>query len=103
MNDNAKRRIEALRRCAALGIPLEPYPLGSEGHHTDLLPTKEDMEIGSALAFFLGGLFVDVDQSLSADRPLRESYFYRNMTSIDVWTRVARALRIHNLKITERT
>jgi hypothetical protein len=89
---------KALARCAALGLHPKDSLMGDD-HHTDAPATKEDQEIGDALAWFLGGLFID--KEIDPERPHKESYFYRGMTSIDVWTRVARALRVHGLKIAD--
>lgn len=71
-------------------------PMGDD-HHTDAPFTREDEEVAE-LAYWLGGLFIDV-QNQNPDSPYRESYFYKEMTSVDIWKRVARALRIHDLKI----
>lgn len=68
-----------------------------ELHHTGIDFELDDALIGNALAIEIGGLFVD--KGCNPDRPHRESYFYREMTSIDIWTRVARALRFHGLQI----
>jgi hypothetical protein len=92
------RKIIALMQ--RLQQPRLPHPLHKDGqHHTEIGVEPEDMMIGSALAHELGGLFIDKEEDIDADRPHRESYFYREMTSVDVWTRVARALRFHGLKI----
>jgi hypothetical protein len=76
-------------------------PLG-DSHHTDAPFTKEDEEIAE-LAFWLGGLFIDKETSTGAASEMRysESYFYKEKTSIDEWKRVARALRLHGLKIVD--
>jgi hypothetical protein len=79
----------ALAKCRVLGLDPIHAPMG-EDHHTDAPLSEEDKQIGDAIAYFLGGLFVDVGPD----------YFYREMTSVDAWSRVARALRIHGLKIT---
>lgn len=80
----------AYNECDAVGLHPLNDPLGCY-HHTDVLMSEDDEHIGSAIAWYLGGLFVDVD----------EEYFYRKMTSVDVWQRVVRALRIHGLKIVD--
>lgn len=78
----------AMRACEAIGFSPKSHPLGDD-HHTDRPLSQEDKAFGEAIAWFLGGLFVDVD----------ERYFYYKMTSIDTWARINRALRIHGLKI----
>lgn len=80
----------ALAKCHAIGLDPAFAPMG-EDHHTDAPFSDEDKEIGEAIAYFLGGLFIDVEYD--------PDYFYRKMTSEDAWTRVARALRVHGLKI----
>jgi len=75
------------------------HPLG-DGHHTDVPFSKEDAELGGALAWFLGGLFVD--KNIPREAAYCDTYFYREMTAEDVWRRVVRALRIHGLKIEQR-
>ena len=92
-----------IKACAAMakhGLSPIDDPLG-DNHHTDAPFTQDDMEIGE-LAYWLGGIFVD-KEGMDPDRPYRDSYFYKEMTSVDVWARVARALRIHGLKIVNRT
>ena len=79
---------EAFAKCEALGLRPLVDPLHDD-HHTDRPLTSADQEIGDALAYFLGTLFSDVD----------ERYFYHERTSVDEWSRIARALRIHGLKI----
>lgn len=66
-------------------------------HHTEIGIEPADVRLGNALARVLGGLFVDKEND--PDRPHKESYFHREMTSRDIWTRVARALRFHGLEI----
>ena len=80
--------------CAALGLHPICDPLG-DGNHTDVPFSPDDARIGAALAYFLGTLFADVDAE-------RSDYWYRVRTSRDEWSRVARALRIHGLAITDR-
>ena len=87
-----KYEMEALARCEVFGLHPKRHPMGDD-HHTDAPLSDEDMAIGDALAWFLGGLFVDVE-----DKP---RYMHEEMTSVDVWSRVARALRIHGLRITD--
>lgn len=62
-------------------------------HHTDFEFTPDDLEYGQ-LAHFLGTLFADVDGEQS-------DYWYHKRTSLDEWSRVARALRRHGLKIVD--
>lgn len=81
----------ALDKCEKLGLKPIPYPMG-EDHHTDAPFSDNDRAIGDALAYFLGTLFSDVDGKDS-------KYWYYERTSIDEWSRVARALRLHGLKI----
>lgn len=56
---------------------------GGQMHHTDAQKTQADREIGNKLAFYMGDLFIDSH----TDAPVEQ------------WQRVARALRIHGLKI----
>jgi hypothetical protein len=85
---------EPTRRCREHGLHPLRNPL-VVSHHTDVPFSDEDKSIGNALAYFLGTLFADVDQKGSR-------YFYYEMTSVDQWRRVARALRIHGLAIVDR-
>jgi hypothetical protein len=57
-------------------------------HHTDEPFTKEDQAIGDTLGGVLGTLFPDYD-----------SY---GCSSVELWSRIARALRIHGLEIVNR-
>lgn|GEM_PF-4944501 len=75
--------------------PIED-PMGDD-HHTDAPFTREDEEIAE-LAYWLGGLFVDKQNYRPSDL-IGATYYYQEMTSLDVWRRVARALRLHGLKI----
>jgi hypothetical protein len=63
-----------------------------DGHHTEDSFTTDDIAIGNTLAFHMGTLFADVEGENSR-------YWYYERNSIDEWARVARALRIHGLKI----
>jgi hypothetical protein len=72
--------------------PLD-HPLG-DGHHTEMPFTQEDRAIGDRLAHFLGTLFADVGGKNSR-------YWYYERTSVDEWSRVVRALRIHGLCIVD--
>lgn len=71
-----------------------------EDHHTDAPFVKADAELAE-LAYWLGGLFIDV--RADPEKPLKDSYYYKEMTSLDVWKRVARALRVHGLMIVNRS
>lgn len=82
----------AMKKCYALGLSPDPCPMGDD-HHTDAPFSEEDKKLGDALAYFLGTLFADVDDEHS-------KYWDHERTSIDEWSRVARALRIHGLAIT---
>jgi hypothetical protein len=82
----------AFRKCAAFNLHPVHDPLG-DSHHTDVPFTADDEAIGDALAWFLGTLFADVDSF---------RYWYTQRTSVDEWRRVARALRIHGLTISDR-
>jgi hypothetical protein len=79
----------ALEKCRSLGL----RPLPNADHHTDAQFLESDRQIGEALAYFLGTLFADVDGKNSR-------YWYHERTSVDEWMRVARALRMHGLTIT---
>jgi hypothetical protein len=75
-----------------LGLHPFRYPMG-DVHHTDVPFSDSDEEYGE-VAWYLGGLFIDKEFTSPC-------YFHYEMTSKDVWTRVARALRIHGLKIVD--
>lgn len=92
-----EQRAEEVRkeRCEPLGLHPLHDPLGDD-HHTDTPFLEEDKRVGEALAYFLGTLFADVEGEHSR-------YWYHQRTSIDEWSRVARALRVHGLRITNRT
>ena len=78
----------AMNKCAALGFNPIEHPLGSS-HHTEVPATDEDKRVGDAIAYFLGTLCGG----------LYEPNDFENMSSVDQWTVVARALRVHGLKI----
>lgn len=84
---------EALSKCEELGLHPIPEPTG-EMHHTEFPFTDEDKRIGDALSYFLGTLFAD--HQAENDR-----YWHYEKTSIDEWSRVARALRYHGLMIVD--
>jgi hypothetical protein len=70
-----------------------------EPHHTEMPLNESDKDLGE-LGWYLGGLFVDVTD-YRPDTPVQATYWYSEMTSVDVWQRVARALRVHGLKIVD--
>jgi hypothetical protein len=90
---------EAYAKCHDLGLHPIIDPMGDD-HHTDVSPSDDDKAVGDAIAYFLGGLFVDKQDD--CNMLIRNSYWHKEMTSVDVWTRVARALRVHGLRITDR-
>ena len=55
-------------------------------HHSEVLTTDEDRELGSELAEAMGDTFVD----------------FKKMAPCTQWTVVAKALRAHGLKVAER-
>jgi hypothetical protein len=95
---DAKSAIEKYARAAMKKHQLFPLekPMG-DGHHTDAKFTREDEEIGE-LAYWLGHLFADKDNYF----PGTKTTWYLETSSSDIWMRVARALRVHGLKITNR-
>lgn len=84
-----------IKRLDRIGLHPIEEPLGRDGHHTEVPITAEDREIASALAYILGSLFADIEGEQSL-------YKYREMSAVDEWSRVARALRIHGLSISDR-
>lgn len=92
---------EEARRCMAKHDLHPAKRSKGTDHHTDIPFTKEDEEIAD-LAYWLGGLFIDQEQ-YPIDTPIGQTYWYNEMTSVDVWKRVARALRIHGLKIVDQS
>lgn len=82
----------------------DPNPLLrplNDGHHTDVRPSAEDSRLGVILAFAMGDFFADVMEWSEGPEARAMQYFNREMTPIDQWTRVARALRIHGLRIVD--
>lgn len=79
----------AIEEINKLGLNPKRRPLGEHRHHTDVDISQEDAELGLRLAWFLGTMWCDVTPH----------YFYNKITSIVEWSRVARALRIHGLRI----
>jgi hypothetical protein len=92
-------KLEKDARAAMAKHGLSPIenPVGDTWHHTDARFTEEDEEMAE-LAYWLGGLFID-KQDVDGSTPLKDTYWHKEMTSLDVWKRVARALRVHGLKI----
>lgn len=84
--------LDPVGKAHKLGLHPLRSPLGDVEHHTDVPLTAEDIAIGGALAWFMGTMYSDVG----------ERYFYYERTSVDEWARVARALRIHGLKISDK-
>ena len=95
-HSQSRGEIEARQAMAKHGLRPIEAPMGHV-HHTDAEFTSEDHEFAE-LAYWLGGLFID-KESYGAETPLKDTYWYNEMTSLDVWARVARALRVHGLKI----
>ncbi len=91
--------IEKEARAAFAKHGLNPHE-PTDDHHTEAEITEEDREFGE-IAFCLGGLFID-KQDIDPATPLKDTYWWKEMSSLDQWTRVARALRIHGLKIVNR-
>lgn len=91
----SKTEIESRAAIAKHGLRPIAEPFG-DCHHTELSFKPEDREVGE-LAYWLGDLFAD--KQCDPEKPHKDSYFYNEMSSQDIWTRVARALRIHGLKI----
>ena len=85
----------AKAKCHLLGLHPLLDPM-EDSHHTDASFSDEDKVLGDALAYFLGTLFADVEGEKSR-------YWYYERTSTDEWSRVARALRIHGLKIVDKS
>jgi|SRR6185503_9917434 len=81
---------------------------GDASHHTDFEPTAEDREMAEKLSE-LGDLFADVfadvprDGDVSTVTSLLKDraylFFYGSLTTMELWTRVARAFRIAGFKI----
>lgn len=67
-------------------------PMGKDGHHSEAPFNSQDDLIADKLAFHMGTLFSDVEGEHSR-------YWYFERTSVDEWRRVAKALRIHGLRI----
>ncbi len=69
-------------------------PFGA-AHHTDYQPTPEDIALGRLLGRYLGDFLMgEIDSALLLPADIG--------SSVDLWTRVARALRSHGLKIVDR-
>ncbi len=65
-------------------------PLGDD-HHSDALLTPEDKELGCALAYIMGDLFIDRG----------DLFIDSGAGPIEQWATVVKALRIHGLKISD--
>ena len=99
-DDVTPNAIRALDDLNSLGLHPIPEPCG-DLHHTDEPITAEDAALGGSIAFFLGGLFCDLEDDMFEDSARLAKYFTCDMTSVDIWSRVARALRVHGLCITD--
>jgi hypothetical protein len=75
---------DAANACAAFGF--HPGVLPGDTHHSDEKLTDEDRAMGDAIAWFLGTTWIDCNV----------------MAPVEEWSRIARALRMHGLKITDR-
>jgi hypothetical protein len=78
---------EALK---AIGLHPKEDPCGEDGHHTEEPFTSEDEKVAE-LAYYLGTIF-DYGHECP-DCPCMKT------SSIELWKRIARALRVHGLKI----
>jgi hypothetical protein len=65
---------------------IEPLDNLRGDHHTDEPMRREDEEIGDKLSWYMGDLFIDSHRHSPREQ----------------WQRVARALRIHGLRIVNR-
>lgn len=74
---------QAVNRASQLGLHPLRSPL-DDSHHSDVLPTQDDLKIGDAVAWFLGDTFLDVKEA-----------------PVIQWTQIVKALRIHGLKIVD--
>lgn len=63
-----------------------------DSHHTDAPFTSEDAILGKHLAFSMGDFLCDIS----------DTYYQTKLTPVEMWMRVVRALRIHELKIVEK-
>ena len=95
-HSKSRAEIEARQAMTKLGLRPIENPMGDD-HHTDAEFTPGDHEVAE-LAYWLGGLFID-KECYDPQTPLKDTYWYNEMSSLDVWARVARALRLHGLKI----
>jgi hypothetical protein len=82
---------EARKRFADTGI--HPAHRGESRHNTEFPLTTSDNNMGEVLGWYMGNIFSDVRSD--------SDFMYRRMTSLDTWARVARALRLHGLKIVD--
>lgn len=95
-----KSKTEREARAAMKKHRLRPIkePLGLDGH-TDAKFTQSDRELGE-LSYWAGDLFTD-KRNYPPDTPVRDTYWHNEMTSFDLWMRIARAIRVHGLKIVD--
>jgi hypothetical protein len=88
------RNIDVDQILGRYGIHPLDDPLG-DSHHSDDEPlTDEDRDIGR-VAWYLGKLFSEEEFG-------NPKYMNGVMTSVSLWEKVARALRIHGLAIRDR-
>lgn len=71
--------------CEDIGILPLRNPCG-DGNHTDEPLRDEDVKVAEVVSHFVGDLFVD----------------FHTMSPLEQWQVVARALRVHGLKISNR-
>lgn len=86
------KKIDITDKSKSLGLCPLDHPLG-DGHHTEEPFSDGDKIAGDVLGWFMGSLFADL---LGQD----PRYWCNDLTSVVEWARVARALRIHGLAIT---
>ena len=85
--------LEDRKKLPQVGINPVSHPLGENGFHTEKPFLESDRKIGEVCGWYMGDIFSDIDH--------HSDFMYREMTSQDTWTRIARALRIHGLKIVD--
>lgn len=74
-----------------------PMPIHREDmHHCDESFSADDQLLGQRLAFYMGTMLNDIGPHTKENV---WDWFYRRRTSREEWTRVARALRWHGLRI----
>ena len=93
ISDNDISKWERLEKFGLHKRPLHS-PLG-DVHHCDVDLIPEDVELGELLAWFMG--------TLSNGRPRHpQCYCHNSLTSVEEWSRVVRAIRIHGMKLSNR-